>query len=115
MKRIFTALLACLMIMTVFTACGAKTYPMGEVMEVKTFKYTDDEHKCDYCGKKPVAAFHDRSDKDKNNTAFVCENCATKCMFCGKESKYYYKNGLNGVVFVCEKCYKDAKKNGILK
>ncbi|MBQ9517470.1 MAG: hypothetical protein IJR60_05285 [Eubacterium sp.] len=116
MKRLFVALLACLMIMAVFTGCGAKVYPMGGAMPVQEFKFTDEEHKCDYCGKNPVAAFREKgSKKDDENTAYVCETCASKCMLCGKKATYYYKNGLGSVVFVCDKCYKDAKKGGILK
>ena len=88
---------------------------MGDAMQVQEFKFTDEEHKCDYCEGSPVAAFREKGDKDEENTAYICEKCASECALCGKKSAYYYKNGLGTVVFVCKDCYKDAKRNGILK
>ena len=115
MKKIFATLLACLLILTVFTGCGAKVYPMGEAMEVQEFKFKDEDHKCDYCSQTPVANFREKGEKDEENTAHICEECASKFMFCNKKSAYYYKNGLGTVVFVCKDCYKEAKDSGILK
>lgn len=116
MKRLFVTLLACLMIMTVFTGCGNKVYPMGDAMEVQEFKFKDDDHKCDYCSQSPVAAFREKgTDKEDENTAYICEDCASKCIFCNKKSAYYYKNGLGTVAFVCKDCYKESKDAGILK
>jgi len=114
-KKSLVFLLAVLLVATAFSGCSrVKVYPMGKAAEVKEFRFSDEENKCDYCEKSPVCVFHNPNDPEGKNNAYICEDCASKCAFCGKTPKYYYQNGTSAVIFVCEECYNDAVKNELL-
>lgn len=63
------------------------------------------DEECWSCGSGPTKEYR----SDDGLCSYVCEECASECMFCGDENpdKYYF-NGFGEVMVVCDSCYDEV-------
>ena len=57
-----------------------------------------------YCNHSPSKEYK----KSDGTSVYVCEDCSSECMICGREKATKHYESLLGIVFVCDDCYKTA-------
>ncbi|HIT34840.1 MAG TPA: hypothetical protein IAC31_09515 [Candidatus Faecousia intestinigallinarum] len=81
MKRTARILAAILLVAICLSACSSK-------------------EPCAWCDKSPTKAYRTSS----GDTVYVCKDCSSTCIFCGKPATKHYTS-LLGEMFVCGDCY----------
>lgn len=64
------------------------------------------EDHCMYCGSSPARAYHGKNGGGQKVTSYVCDECSSKCAFCGNKATKHYTAMLGNEIFVCNDCFK---------
>lgn len=89
-RKIASIFLVSLLAISMLTACSS----------------TVDEP-CMYCSHSPSKEY----EKSDGTSVYVCEDCSSECMICGREKATKHYESLLGIVFVCDVAIKQQQIN----
>ena len=87
MKKVGCLLMAAVLALSMLTACGSTV-----------------NEPCEYCHHSPSKKYK----KSDGTPFYVCEECSSTCMICGREKAKKHYESLLGIIFVCDDCYKEV-------
>ncbi len=56
---------------------------------------------CEWCQSEKTR----KVDKEDGGICYVCENCYTHCIYCGKKVTKHYSSVTGNEVFTCDECF----------